>query len=169
METGKTPGKRNPLDDPTEMTHIGPATAAIIEDAPFDALDIMERTVSYSTLLDSGVNPGVAAKLRKEYSLVWSFEWNAGADLVRRAARVGELDPEHRDWIAASEATRVDTAQPPPARDRAWSEREAWLDPVDELVRPCERCGGRLSSYQLNRSRAIQCMDCGFVGIPTNG
>ena len=88
--------------DPTELRYVGPATAAAIETAPFEAGGLRDRTVSMDDLLAAGVNPGVAAKLRREYSLVWSFDWVDGAHLGRRAAQVRGLDPEQRRWIAAS-------------------------------------------------------------------
>ncbi len=168
MATEDAPASADILTDPTELTHVGPATAAVIEEAPFDAADILHRTISYRALLAAGINPGVAAKLRREYSLVWSFEWLAGANLTCRADMVSGLDPDQREWIAESGSPDVDTTSPDDS-DRAWREREAWLEPDAELARPCERCGGRLEAYHLGDARALQCEDCGYVGVPTKG
>ena len=95
---------RETTDDvePTELRYVGPATAAVIDEADFEAGDILARTVSYADLLAAGVNPGVAANLRREYSLVWSLQWVAGANLSRRAVTVSGLEPEQREWIASS-------------------------------------------------------------------
>lgn len=167
MAPGDTSSAAKSVDDPKALKHVGPSTADIIESAPFEAADIVRRTVSYNALLAAGINPGVAAKLRKEYSLVWSFEWLAGADLACRAEHIRGLDREHRDWIADSKPEPRDSDPKPSTAEKAWRDRQAWLDPKDELTRPCRRCGAQLESFQLGDSRAIQCTDCGFVGVPS--
>lgn len=92
-------------DEPASLRFVGHATAAVVDRASFDLDDIVARRVSYRELVDAGVNPGIAERLRREYSLVWSFEWCVGeADLPRRATRVRNLRPAERSWIAASAA-----------------------------------------------------------------
>ncbi|QZX98960.1 DUF7409 domain-containing protein [Halobaculum rubrum] len=80
---------------------MGPATAAVIVDAPFDAADVRDKAVSYRMLIDAGVNPGVAARIRREHSLAWSFE-SEGEDLARRSTQVRGLGDDERAWVAAS-------------------------------------------------------------------
>ncbi|WP_435125046.1 DUF7409 domain-containing protein [Halobaculum sp. D14] len=95
---------------PTDLKHVGPATAAIIEDASFTAADVDAKTVSFRMLLDAGVNPGVAARIRREHSLSWSFESEDSEDLKRRSSQVRGLGDDERAWVAASSGDWEDTA-----------------------------------------------------------
>ncbi len=80
---------------------MGPATAAVLAEASFDADDVRAKTVSYRMLIDAGVNPGVAARIRREHSLAWSFE-SEGEDLGRRSSQIRGLGDAERAWVAAS-------------------------------------------------------------------
>lgn len=84
----------------TELAYVGPATAPILANAGIDAADIRERRVSHAQLVELGVNPGVAAKIRRHHSLSWSLE--GGADLDRRAEQVRGLQDGEREWVARS-------------------------------------------------------------------
>ena len=85
---------------PTDLKFVGPATGEAIDDAGFSATDIVEKNVSYSMLLEAGVNPGVAAKIRRYHSLSWSFDTNG--DLSRRSEQVRGLQDDERAWVAES-------------------------------------------------------------------
>lgn len=95
------PASRDEVTDPTDVRWVGPATAAVLEDAEFDATAIPDKSVSYEMLIDAGVNPGVATRLRKEHSLHWSF---GGSDdsLEQRSEKVRGLQDGERAWVAAS-------------------------------------------------------------------
>ncbi|MXR40846.1 helix-hairpin-helix domain-containing protein [Halobaculum sp. WSA2] len=80
---------------------MGPATAAVLADASFGAADVRDKAVSYRMLVDAGVNPGVAARIRREHSLAWSFE-SEGDDLARRSSQIRGLGDAERAWVAAS-------------------------------------------------------------------
>lgn len=80
---------------------MGPATAAVLADASFDADDVRAKAVSFRMLTDAGVNPGVAARIRREHSLAWSFE-SEGEDLGRRSSQIRGLGDAERAWVAAS-------------------------------------------------------------------
>lgn len=151
--------------DPVDLAYVGPVTAAVIEDAPFDATDIPRRTVSYTALLEAGVNPGVAAKLRREYSLVWSFEWLAGANQICQE-KEGTLDPELSPLIVVNDSPDRETS-PSDRLESASLEKETPKSPNIDETGECERCGGALAEFQLGETLAIQCEDCGYVGIPT--
>lgn len=88
--------------DPTDIKYVGPATAAVLADATFDAAGIREKTVSFRMLLDADVNPGVAARIRREHSLSWSFESEDVDDLRRRSSQVRGLGDAERAWVAAA-------------------------------------------------------------------
>lgn len=168
---------------PRDLRYVGPATADAIEAAPFDARDVAARRVSYTMLLDAGVNPGVAARLRREYSLVWSFTWRRGADLDTRAAVVSGLKADQREWIAESARTDADGtpvsgdgSETPAAAGRAWRDR---VDPVDvpDLDLPtvedhrtdegaCPRCGAELLRYALCDRESVRCPSCDYVDVP---
>ena len=92
--------ERRAIDAPTDLKYVGPATAAAIEAAEFSARAVAEKEVSYRMLLEAGVNPGVAAKIRRHHSLAWSFD-NDG-DLDRRSAQVRGLQEDEAAWVADS-------------------------------------------------------------------
>jgi predicted flap endonuclease-1-like 5' DNA nuclease len=92
--------ERRSVDDPTELKYVGPATADAIEAAGFAAQAVADKEVSYRMLLEAGINPGVAAKIRRHHSLAWSFD-NDG-DLDRRSAQVRGLQDEEAAWVASS-------------------------------------------------------------------
>lgn len=84
----------------TDLKFVGPATGEAIDEAGFTAGDIVEKNVSYSMLLEAGVNPGVAAKIRRYHSLSWSFD--TSGDLNRRSEQVRGLQDDERAWVAQS-------------------------------------------------------------------
>lgn len=91
-------------DDPLQaLRFIGPATAEALERSDITAEDIDRKRVSYRQLTDAGVNPGVAAKIRREHSLSWSFD--ADGDLERRSTQIRGLGSAERAWVAASSGT----------------------------------------------------------------
>ncbi|MFA9518557.1 helix-hairpin-helix domain-containing protein [Halopenitus sp. H-Gu1] len=84
----------------TDLRWIGPATDEVLATAGIDAEDVRSKRVAYRTLVEAGVNPGVAAKIRREHSLSWSFE--AGEGLRRRSTQIRSLGSDEAEWIAAS-------------------------------------------------------------------
>ncbi len=84
----------------TDLKFVGPATAAVLKRVGVDVSHIEERRVSHAQLVRFGVNPGVAARIRREHSLSWSLE--GGEDLDRRAKQVRGLKDGERAWVAAS-------------------------------------------------------------------
>ncbi len=85
----------------TDIKWVGPATAEVLADAPFDAVGITNKTVSYEMLIEAGVNAGIATKIRREHSLSWSFE-SSDDTLERRSTNVRGLQDGEREWVAAS-------------------------------------------------------------------
>jgi predicted flap endonuclease-1-like 5' DNA nuclease len=86
--------------DVDSLKWVGPRTAPVLRDADITAEDVREKRVSHAQLVETGVNPGVAAKIRREHSLSWSF--SGGKDLDRRAKQVRGLQDDEREWVAAS-------------------------------------------------------------------
>ncbi|MGM0605800.1 MAG: helix-hairpin-helix domain-containing protein [Halobacteriota archaeon] len=135
-----------PIGEATELKYVGPATAAVIEDAPFDADALGSKRVSYRMLVDAGVNPGVAAKIRREHSLSWSF--SSGSDLERRSSHIRGLGEAEAAWIAASSGDWNDSATGSADRTPAESidsggvtdAERAWGD-VDAALRTAETDG----------------------------
>lgn len=119
-------------EDVRELKFVGPATADVLADAPFDAADVRDKAVSYRMLIDAGVNPGVAARIRREHSLAWSFE-SEGEDLARRSTQIRGLGDAERAWVAASSGDwQSDDADQPNAggqREGAGTDRN---DPDDD-------------------------------------
>lgn len=88
------------VDALQSVRFVGPATAAALADSGYDVTAITDKRVSYRLLVDAGVNPGVAAKIRREHSLSWSFD--SGGDLDRRSTQVRGLGAAEAEWVAAS-------------------------------------------------------------------
>lgn len=103
------PGEHPPVDDLTELQFVGEHTASVLRSAGIEAADIRRRQVAYDRLLEAGANPGVAAKLRREYSLSWSF--TASGDVVRRSRQVNGLDEREAAWIAQSNGEWIDAIE----------------------------------------------------------
>ncbi|WP_458188980.1 DUF7409 domain-containing protein [Haladaptatus sp. NG-WS-4] len=147
----------------TDVQFVGPATAAVIEDATFDAEDILRRNVSYEMLREAGVNPGVAGRLRREHSLSWSFG-GSGDDLTDRSNQIRGLKDEERAWIAASsgdwEATSVTTdgSGDAQAEEAAWRERSS-PDPVTDVPEIDEESASRLAEGGINSVRSMATAD----------
>lgn len=122
-------GAPSEVDEPTDIHFVGPATAEVLTDAEFDAAGIPEKTVSYEMLVDAGVNPGVATRLRKEHSLHWSFGGSDENDdsLEQRSRKMGGLQDEERAWVAASsgdwESTEPTTTE---SEDGDWTPDGDW-------------------------------------------
>jgi hypothetical protein len=87
-------------DELLSLQQVGPATADVLDAAGVTAADVDSKAVSHAELVEIGVNPGVAARIRREHSLQWSFE--GGEDLDRRAEQVRGLKDDEREWVAAS-------------------------------------------------------------------
>jgi predicted flap endonuclease-1-like 5' DNA nuclease len=112
-----------------DLRFVGDATAAVLDGAGVTPGDVRDKQVSHAQLLDAGVNAGVAAKLRREHSLSWSFE-SSGDDLDRRASQVRGLDDGERAWVSAS-AGDWESASPGASADGSGSaeaEEAAWRD-----------------------------------------
>lgn len=97
MATAEQPD-REALED---LSYVGPRTAERLADADVTAGDLREKRVAYRDLVAAGVNPGVAAKIRREHSLHWTLD-EQGADLDRRSELVRGLRDEERAWVAAA-------------------------------------------------------------------
>ncbi|MFD1566595.1 DUF7409 domain-containing protein [Halolamina litorea] len=130
--------ERRAVADPTDLKYVGPATATAIEGAEFSGQAVADKEVSYRMLLEAGINPGVAAKIRRHHSLAWSF--NNDGDLDRRSTQVRGLQDEEAAWVASSGIGETDdpdesaeTAEPSPASaedssdDRTEDEEAAWI------------------------------------------
>jgi len=97
------------------VSFVGPATAAVLEREGYDTTAITDKRVSYRLLVDVGVNPGVAAKIRREHSLSWSFR--SGGDLDRRSAQIRGLGSAEAAWVAASAGNWENADESPEADD----------------------------------------------------
>ena len=112
-----------------DLRFVGPKSAATLRDSPVSLADLVEKRIAYRDLKEAGVNPGVAAKIRREHSLSWSLD-GGGTDLDRRSTQVRGLDDDERAWIAASSgwseettATETDGSGDATEAEAAWRAR----------------------------------------------
>lgn len=89
-------------DNPTSLHYVGPVTAEILETVGVTTEDVRTKSVSYTELVEAGVNPGVAAKIRREHSLPWSLD-GFTADLDSRSDAIRGLTSAEREWVAQSD------------------------------------------------------------------
>jgi len=111
----------------SSLRFIGPVTADILTEAAVDAATVREKRISYLMLVEMGVNPGVAAKIRREHSLAWSFR--SGGDLTRRSMQVRGLGSEEAAWVAASAGDWERPANQPQQADTRADRPAADSDP----------------------------------------
>ncbi|MGQ4556021.1 DUF7409 domain-containing protein [Halobellus sp. GM3] len=120
-----------------DLRFVGPKSAAVLRDSEVSVADLVEKRVAYRDLTEAGVNPGVAAKIRREHSLSWSLD-GGGTDLDRRSTQVRGLDDDERAWIAASSGWSEDGAETDGSGDAADAEA-AWrartVDGDDDAAR----------------------------------
>jgi len=136
--------------DATSLRWVGEATAETLAASSLSAVDIRKKRVSYRQLVEAGVNPGVAAKIRREHSLSWSFE--AGEGLDRRSTQVRGLGRAEAAWVAASagdweaatertgDSATADGSGDPLAAEAAWRERSK-PTPVSTLAAVADDTG----------------------------
>lgn len=118
--------------EPTDLKFVGPATAELLSDASFGPEAIRSKEVSFSMLLDAGVNPGVAARIRREHSLPWSFETENRQDLDRRSSQIRGLGDGERAWVAASSGDWTEAEAPAGVDATTETEENATADDEDD-------------------------------------
>ena len=168
--------EHNALDDEsddnvetlTDIHFVGPVTAAVLAESSFDATGITEKTVSYEMLVEAGVNPGVATRLRREHSLHWSFAGDEES-LEQRSSKVRGLQDEERAWVAASsgdwedaepETTNAtaDGSGAAAAAEAAWRERSK-PDPVTDVPGVDEETAETLAEGGITSVRSLATAD----------
>ncbi|MFC4437091.1 MULTISPECIES: DUF7409 domain-containing protein [Natrialbaceae] len=93
-------GASGPSIESTADSRIDADERAALTSAEVDPESVADKEHSYRMLLDAGVDEGVAAALRRRFSLPWSFE--SDDDLDRRSSEVRGLGDAEREWIAKS-------------------------------------------------------------------
>lgn len=152
--------------DPTDVRFVGPATAEKLAAADIDAGGILSKDVSYTQLVDAGINSGVASKLRREHSLPWSLSGSTGEDLNRRSNQVRGLKDGERAWVAAStgdwesaepstaSAAEADGSGEAEAAEAAWRDRSS-PDPVTDVPGVTEGDAEQLSKAGITSVRSL--------------
>ena len=148
-----------------DLRFVGPATESALSAADVSPADVVEKRVSYRDLLDADVNPGVAARVRREHSLSWSFE-SSGDDLSDRSAQIRGLGDAERAWVAASTGdweeetadAETDGSGSSEAAEAAWRARSA-PEPVTALDAVDEEAANRLAEGGITSVRALAAAD----------
>lgn len=143
------------------LRFVGPATAATLAKASVTATDIRGRSVSYLDLIELGVDPGVAARIRREYSLAWSNETTSGARLRRRAGHIRNLRDDERSWIdeswRKSSSNPADSAPATPDGSGSLTDAElAWRERsrTDSDLRSTNRADANSAMSGTNPTRS---------------
>lgn len=158
-------GRDDPPEDPTDVRFVGPATAESLEAADIEVGGILRKEVSYRQLVDAGINPGVATKIRREHSLPWSLTGSSSEDLAQRSTQVRGLKDGERDWVSAStgdwEATEPSTSSAEAdgsgeaeAAEAAWRDRSR-PDPVTEVPGVSEDDADQLAKAGITSVRSL--------------
>ncbi|WP_135828971.1 helix-hairpin-helix domain-containing protein [Halorussus halobius] len=172
-------GDSNEVEELTDIHFVGPATAEVLAEADYDGAGIADKSVSYEMLVDAGVNPGVAARLRKEHSLAWSLGADEGS-LDERSEKVRGLKDEERAWVAASSGDWESPDPEPPgptegdwtptgeattdgsgaaeAAEAAWRERSR-PDPVTDVPGVDESVAAVLANGGVTSVRSLATAD----------
>lgn len=120
MTENENPADGAETDDLTDLQFIGDATASVLEEMGVTVEDVRRKTVSYRQLVDAGVNPGVATKIRREHSLSWNLD-GSGKDLDNRSNTVRGLRDGERSWVAASQSDWQDDGDASPVQEGDWT------------------------------------------------
>ena len=165
--------------DVDSLKWVGPQTAPVLREAGVTPDDIQAKRVSHAQLVESGVNPGVAAKIRREHSLSWSF--SGGKDLDRRAQQVRGLQDDERAWVAASydewedeeAAASTDGSGDAAAAEQAWrtstwpGESEEERQQLNETAEAAWQAGSAPTPvtdvYGIGEKRAEQLAEAGVT------
>jgi hypothetical protein len=151
----------------TDLRFVGPVTADALRDAEITAADVEAKRVDHETLVAAGVNPGVAARVRREHSLAWSH--TTGGDLDRRADHVGGLGDGERAWVAASAGDWESADAPAPSTGEDWRTGETtWQDggapdPVTVLEAVSDEQAARLANAGVTSVRTLARSDAGRI------
>ncbi|MGM0590252.1 MAG: DUF7409 domain-containing protein [Halobacteriota archaeon] len=96
------------------LANLDEDTVEALDAVDVDTDALAPQDVSYRMLLDAGVDPTVAADLRRTFSLPWSFD-SDGSDLVERSRAVRGMGDAERAWVAASAGEWEDVDIPTPS------------------------------------------------------
>ncbi|MFB6126274.1 MAG: helix-hairpin-helix domain-containing protein [Halolamina sp.] len=175
------------MTQPTDLRFVGPATAETLADSEWSAADVAAGGVTYDRLVAAGVNPGVAARIRREHSLPWS---NEGGDLDRRSEQVWGLEDGEREWVAAATDDGVvggdgrdddGRADADTDEEAAWREsgvaaeddetdpttaEAAWREAADDWAGAADDADG--AGETAWRARATGGDDCGAGAVETD-
>lgn len=152
-----------------EVAGVDEATAATLREADVSARDVLERRVSYRDLVEAGLDPEAAKRLRQEHSLHYSS--TLGGDLTERSDSVGNLGDNERAWISASDGDWEDAEYDHilPDRDAAdvWADRER-PTPVTAVAGVGERDAEQLAEAGVTSVKQLGWVDASVVAAATD-
>jgi predicted flap endonuclease-1-like 5' DNA nuclease len=151
-------------DGLTDLQFVGASTASTLRELGVDVADVEQKTVSYRQLVDAGVNPGVATKIRREHSLHWNLD-GQGEDLDNRSDTVRGLQEEERAWVAESQGdwqTSSETDDDSPTTSGDWTPTGADAETTAEAE--ADGSGGAEAAESAWRDRSrpdpVTDLDC---------
>jgi len=155
-----------PLED---LAGVGEETAATLREAGVSSPDLRERTTSYRDLVEAGVDPEVAGRIRREHSLHYSS--TLGGDLAERSDTVGNLGDNERAWISASdgdwENAEYDPVLPEREGEDVWADRER-PTPVTEVAGVSEADAEQLAEAGVTSVKQLGWVDASVVAEATD-
>ncbi len=150
-----------------DLLDVERATTKRLREAEITARDFIEKRVSYYDLVDGGIEPDPADRLRREFSLPWSLAIGDG-DLTARSAQIRGLSEDERAWVAASdgdweaELATKKRVTPPKAVPRTVvesPERRSRPDPVTDVSGIDEPYAERLAAGGITSVRSLAVAD----------
>ncbi|WP_135535602.1 DUF7409 domain-containing protein [Halostella pelagica] len=151
-------------DDLTDLQFVGESTASTLRELGVNAADVRAKTVSYRQLVDAGVNPGVATKIRREHSLHWNLD-GQGEDLGNRSNTVRGLQDAERDWVAESQGDwQTTNSDESPTQSGDWTPSDGGTDAAADAEADGSGAAEAAESAWRERSRPDPVTDLDCVG-----
>jgi len=160
-----------PDSDPalTDLPGVDEDVGDELESADVTPEDLTDRRVSFRDLVEAGVDPETAAKLRTEFSLHYAS--TLGDGLSERSDAMEHLRGNERTWIAASDGDWENAEYDPILEER--EETDVWADrerptPVTSIAGVSRADAERLAEAGVTSVKQLGWVDASVVAEATD-
>lgn len=153
----------------TELPGVDEDVGEELASADVTPADLTDRRVSFRGLVERGVDPETAARLRTEFSLHYAS--TLGDDLSERSDAMDNLGTNERAWIAASDGDWETAEYDPVLEER--EEADVWADrerptPVTTVAGVGRADAERLAEAGVESVKQLGWVDAGVVAEATD-